>query len=173
MISVLTITYQRYTLLEEAIESFLKQSEYFEMVVVNDSPKVEYVYDHSRVKIINCKERFPSIAAKLEWGYKQCTHNYIYRLDDDDLIGPEGLELMAKSIIENPGHEIYRSNAHYFFVDNNYQTTNDNINKDFFAKESLAISPNIDLVNAIISAFIMSNNILTKRDITLETNSTM
>lgn len=128
MISVLTITYQRHALLEEAIESFLRQSEYFEMVVVNDSPKVEYVYDHPRIKIINCKERFPSIAAKLEWGYRQCKYDYIYRLDDDDLIGPGGLDLMGKSILENPGHEIYRSNAHYFFVDNMYQTNNDNIN---------------------------------------------
>ncbi len=128
MISVLTITYQRHHLLEEAIESFLQQGGEHEMVVVNDSPKVEYVYDHPRVKIFNCKERFPSIAAKLEWGYKQCKYDYIYRLDDDDLIGPKGLEIMAEAINNNPGYEIYRSNSHYFFVDNTYNSMGDNIN---------------------------------------------
>lgn len=128
MISVLTITYQRHHLLEEAIESFLQQGGDFEMVVVNDSPKVEYVYDHPRVKIINCKERFPSIAAKLEWGYKQCTYDYIYRLDDDDLIYQSGLQIMAEAIKDNPGHEIYRSSSHYFFVDNKYDKISSNIN---------------------------------------------
>lgn len=128
MISVLTITYQRHHLLEEAIESFLKQGGDYEMVVVNDSTKVEYTYDHPRVKIINCKERFPSIAAKLEWGYKQCKYDYIYRLDDDDLIADEGLSMMSEEIINNPGYDIYRSSSHYFFVDNKYKQASSNIN---------------------------------------------
>jgi glycosyltransferase involved in cell wall biosynthesis len=128
MVSVLTITYQRYKFLEEAIESFLQQGGDFEMVVVNDSTKVKYTYDHPRVKIINCEERFPSIAAKLEWGYKQCKYDYIYRLDDDDLIAKGGLELMSNAIINNPGYEIYRSSEHYFFVNNKYEKLVDNIN---------------------------------------------
>jgi glycosyltransferase involved in cell wall biosynthesis len=128
MISVLTITYQRYKFLEEAIESFLQQGGDFEMVVVNDSTKVKYTYDHPRVKIINCEERFPSIAAKLEWGYKQCKYDYIYRLDDDDLIAKGGLELMSNAITNNPGYEIYRSSEHYFFVNNKYEKLVDNIN---------------------------------------------
>jgi len=129
MISVLTITYQRHHLLEEAIESFLQQSdENSEMVVINDSNKVEYAFDHPRVRVINCKERFPSIAAKLEWGYKQCKYNYIYRLDDDDLIADEGLSIMSQAISNNPNHEIYRSSSHYFFVDNKYKEANDNVN---------------------------------------------
>jgi glycosyltransferase involved in cell wall biosynthesis len=138
MISVLTITYQRHHLLEEAIESFLQQDGNFEMVIVNDSSKVEYVFDHPRVKIFNCKERFPSIAAKLEWGYKQCTHGFIYRLDDDDLIGPNGLKITADGIIANPGYEIYRGPAHYFFTDNKYIAKNDNINNgNCYTKEYL------------------------------------
>ena len=78
MISVLTITYKRHHLLEEAIESFLRQPcTDCEMVIINDNPEVDYVYEHDRVRIINCKQRFPSIASKLEWGYKQCKHYYI------------------------------------------------------------------------------------------------
>jgi glycosyltransferase involved in cell wall biosynthesis len=122
MISVLTLTYKRPHLLEEAIQSFLVQenSPECEMVVINDNAEVDYIYDHPRVRIINHKERFPSISAKLEWGYKQCKYDYIYRLDDDDLICPWSLENVCKDIIENPRHEIYRSKGMHFFVDNVY-----------------------------------------------------
>ena len=62
MISVLTLTYQRHHILEEAIESFLRQdfSGESEMVIINDSPIVEYVFEHPKIRIINLKERFPS-----------------------------------------------------------------------------------------------------------------
>ena len=114
MISVLTLTYKRHHLLEEAIESFIRQTPTLEceMVIINDNPEVDYFYNHNRVRIINHKERFPSIASKIEWGYKQCLNNYIYRLDDDDLIAKDGLWLMVRAIIENLGFEIYRSNGH-------------------------------------------------------------
>jgi glycosyltransferase involved in cell wall biosynthesis len=130
MVSVLTITYKRKHLLEEAIESFLRQRCYSEseMVIINDNPSVDYVYDHPRVFIFNCKERFPSIAAKLEWGYKQCKNEYIYRLDDDDLLGPYGVSIVESVIIHNPLKEIYRSSSHYFFVNNVYEKMSDNIN---------------------------------------------
>ena len=130
MISVLTLTYKRHHLLEEAIESFIIQNPEVEseMVVINDNPEVDYLYHHDRVRIINHKERFPSISAKLEWGYKQCKYDYIYRLDDDDLLSPWALENVKKDVLENPGHEIYRSKGMYFFVNNIYQGEGGNIN---------------------------------------------
>ena len=130
MISVLTLTYKRHHLLEEAIESFIIQNPEVEseMVVINDNPEVDYLYHHDRVRIINHKERFPSISAKLEWGYKQCKYDYIYRLDDDDLLSPWALENVKKDVLENPGHEIYRTKGMYFFVNNIYQGEGGNIN---------------------------------------------
>jgi glycosyltransferase involved in cell wall biosynthesis len=129
MISVLTLTYKRHHLLEEAIESFLRQScTDSEMVIINDNSEVDYVYEHDRVTIINHKERFPSISAKLEWGYKQCKYDYIYRLDDDDLLSPWALENVKKDVLENPGYEIYRSKGMYFFVNNIYEGEGGNIN---------------------------------------------
>jgi glycosyltransferase involved in cell wall biosynthesis len=129
MISVLTITYKRHHLLEEAIESFLRQNcTDCEMVVVNDNPEVDYIYEHERVRIINCKERFPSISSKLEWGYKQCKHDYIYRLDDDDLLAPWALENVKADVLANPRFEIYRSSGMYFFVNNKFQREDSNIN---------------------------------------------
>ena len=129
MISVLTITYKRHHLLEEAMESFLQQRVVdAEMVIVNDNIEVDYVYDHPSIRIFNLKERFPSIAAKLEWGYKQCQNHYVYRLDDDDLLAPWALENVKQDILNNPGYEIYRSRGMYFFVNNEFQKEDSNIN---------------------------------------------
>ena len=78
MISVLTLTYKRHHLLEEAIQSFLLQEnppEDCEIVVINDNADVDYLLNHPRVRIINHKERFANISDKIEWGYKQCKHD--------------------------------------------------------------------------------------------------
>jgi glycosyltransferase involved in cell wall biosynthesis len=130
MISVLTLTYKRHHLLEEAIESFLAQElpPECEMVVINDNPEVDYIYNHPKVRIINHKERFSSISAKIEWGYKQCKYDYIYRLDDDDLLAPWALKNTKIDIESNPGFEIYRSKGMHFFSDNKYQGESGSVN---------------------------------------------
>jgi glycosyltransferase involved in cell wall biosynthesis len=131
MISVLTLTYHRKSLLEEAMQSFLCQSYKgcdYEMVIINDSNLVEYVYTNPMIKIVNHKERFSSIAAKIEFGYKQCKYDYIYRLDDDDLLSPNAIKIIHEDIIKNPGYDIYRSKHHYFFSQNKFIKLSDNIN---------------------------------------------
>lgn len=122
MISVLTLTYQRHHILEEAIESFLRQdfSGESEMVIINDSPKVEYVFEHPKIRIINLKERFPSVGNKLKFGFSQCKYDYIYRLDDDDLMAPWALSHTWEDIIAHPDYEIYRSDGHYYFEHNKF-----------------------------------------------------
>jgi len=131
MISVLTMTYKRHHLLEEAIQSFLTQGpslEFSEMVIINDNSEVDYVFDHPKIRILNYKERFPSISSKLEWGYKQCYGNYIYRLDDDDLLTSWGLDNAIKDILAKPGYDVYRSKGMYFFVNNIFEKESSNIN---------------------------------------------
>jgi glycosyltransferase involved in cell wall biosynthesis len=130
MISVLTITYQRSHLLEEAIESFLRQNftGESEMIIINDSDKVDYVFNHPKIKIYNIKTRFSSIWEKLKFGFNHATYNHIYRLDDDDLLTPWALKNSWDDIVENPNYEIYRSNGHYFFIHNVYQHVSDNVN---------------------------------------------
>lgn len=140
MISVLTITYKRHHLLEEAIQSFLAQENTpeCEMVIINDNPEVDYVYNHPKVRIINHKERFPSIAAKLQWGYQQCKYDYIYRLDDDDLLAPWALKNAQIDIETNPGYEIYRSEGMYFFVNNVFEKESSNVNNgNIYTKDYL------------------------------------
>jgi glycosyltransferase involved in cell wall biosynthesis len=122
MISVLTLTYQRHQLLEEAIESYLRQDYKgeSEMVIINDSPKVEYVFEHPKIRIINLKERFPSVGQKLKFGFSQCKYDYIYRLDDDDLLSPWALSHTWEDIKAHPDYEIYRSDGHYYFENNKF-----------------------------------------------------
>lgn len=129
MISVLTLTYKRHHLLEEAIESFLRQPVVdSEMVIINDNPDVEYIYLHPKIRIFNCEQRFPSISKKLEWGYKQCKYDYVYRLDDDDLLAQWALENVKKDIIEHPGYDVYRSEKMFFFINNKFDSESSNIN---------------------------------------------
>ena len=130
MISVLTLTYQRKDLLEEAIHSFLNQTklEDAEMVIINDSPLVEYRIDNPKVKIINLNKRFSSVGKKLEWGFTQCKGDIIYRLDDDDLLTPWALELQREYHTESPNSDVYRCQKHYFFCNNKYEDYADSVN---------------------------------------------
>lgn len=130
MISVLTLTYQRHHLLEEAMESFIRQdfTGESEMVIINDSPLVEYEFEHPKIRIINLKERFPSIGHKLKFGFNQCKYDYIYRLDDDDLLAPWALTHTCEDIISHPGYEIYRSSGHYYFEHNKFRGISGSVN---------------------------------------------
>jgi len=130
MISVLTLTYKRHHLLEEAIESFLKQDVPHpkEMVIINDCKDIDYVFDHPEVRIINHKERFPSISAKLKFGFEQCKYDHMYRLDDDDLLSPTALTTACEDILENPGYDVYRSQGIYLFVNNESHGMTSNVN---------------------------------------------
>lgn len=129
MISVLTLTYGRKKLLEESIFSFLQQNtDKNEMVIINDEVEVKYKLNYPNVKIINLDKRFSSISKKLEWGFKQCKYEYIYRLDDDDLLSPNALKRVEEQIIENPNYEVYRNYKHYYFEHNKFLGVNGSIN---------------------------------------------
>ena len=131
-ISILTLTYQRHHLLEEAMQSYLLQLDGFndisEMVVINDSPIVKYHFEHPNVRIINVDERFSSVGKKLEWGFTQCRYPWIYRLDDDDLLSPHALEINEIYRTTYPTKDILRDQKHYFFSQNQYEGLADSIN---------------------------------------------
>lgn len=129
MISVATMTYKRLHILEEAIYSFISQGQDdCEMVVLNDNKDVDYFLDHKNVRIINHKERFNSIGEKLKFCFDSCKNNFIYRLDDDDLLWKDGLANLKKHINSNPGYDIYRSQIAYFLVDNEFKCNSSSIN---------------------------------------------
>ncbi len=131
MVSVLCLTYKRKPLLEEAVESFLRQQPSLyncEMVIINDCPDIEYYFDHPLIKIFNCKERFKSVSEKLEWGYKQCKYNWVYRLDDDDLLAEYAISFVGRYITHNPHFDVYRSRKHFYFEENKFVKMGSSVN---------------------------------------------
>lgn len=127
MISVLTLTYKRSNILEEAIYSFLIQNRQdCEMLIINDALDVEYHVDLPNVRIFNLKNRFSSISKKIEWGFRQAKYKYIYRLDDDDLLSKNALNIVSNNL--DSSSEIHRSKYHYFFVNNVYKGIANNVN---------------------------------------------
>jgi glycosyltransferase involved in cell wall biosynthesis len=127
MISVLTLTYKRHKILEEAIYSFYMQKRSdCEMLIINDAEDVTYEINIPNVKVFNLRKRFSSISKKLEWGFKQASNRYIYRLDDDDLLHKNGLNVVSNHL--DTDHEIYRSQSHHLFVNNHYHGIHNNIN---------------------------------------------
>lgn len=138
MISVLTLTYKRKHLLEEAIFSFINQkklNESDEMIIINDNKDVEYIFEHPNIKIINLKKRFSSVELKFEYGYKQCNNDYIYRLDDDDLLLWNALDIVKYNIRENEGYDVYRNESHYYFLDNKFINISKNVNTGLVYKK--------------------------------------
>lgn len=145
MLSIVCITYQRYRLLEECIQSYLEQ-EYqgpSEMVIVNDSPLVTYSLTNQigntsqwagksgwtkHVTIHNYPIRFPNIGRKLEYAFSKCQGTHIYRVDDDDLLVPTALTQTHKMIQERPYADVVRSSNFYLFGNNKYERMSEGIN---------------------------------------------
>ena len=118
-------------MLEEAIESFLRQNDFdSEMIIVNDDVDVKYIMGHvdARIKVVNHPERFPSILSKLNFAFSLARNNYMFRLDDDDLLSEFSLRDAKKAIKENPGFDIYRAQGHYLFRNNSYYDRGSNVN---------------------------------------------
>ena len=86
-ISCKCITHCRVHLLQEALYSFLIQDYEGEreLIIVNDYPLQELVFDHPRVKIYNLKETFKTIGEKENYAIERCSGELIAVADDDDI----------------------------------------------------------------------------------------
>lgn len=103
LISALCITYGRYFLLEEAIESFLKQDySNKELIIINDLPEQTLIFNHPQVKIFNFKERFPTIGDKRNKSVELSNGEILTSWDDDDIYLPWLLSRLVKEFELNP-----------------------------------------------------------------------
>lgn len=95
-------TYGRTSLLEESLESFLRQ-EYpgkKELIIVNDYPEQKLFFEHPDVKIFNFGIPFETLGEKENFAVSQCSHDIIAVWDDDDIGLPNHLSNIAKYFIE-------------------------------------------------------------------------
>jgi cellulose synthase/poly-beta-1,6-N-acetylglucosamine synthase-like glycosyltransferase len=105
MISWKVTTMGRVSSLEETLFSFINQDdlEDSEMIIINDYPLQELVYDHPRVKIFNVKEPFGTIGEKENFAVEQCRGDIIAVTDDDDVYMPNHNRNIKKYFKEGTG----------------------------------------------------------------------
>jgi len=107
-VSAVCITYGRPALLEEAIESFLRQtfSGDSELVILNDMPTQTLVYHHPKVRVINSPIRFRTIGEKRNACAALSRGDILFPWDDDDIHLPNriqtSLDKMAGRDFFNP-----------------------------------------------------------------------
>ena len=100
-ISAICPTFRRPELLEEALQSFLMQ-DYAgekELIILNDEKEQAIKFDHPQVKIVNFKERSPSLADKYNYAASLATGDMITPWDDDDIFLPNRMRVIAENTI--------------------------------------------------------------------------
>lgn len=85
-VSCICLTYGRIECLQEAIQFFLSQDYEGakELIVVNDLPQQEIVFDHPEVRIFNLRQRFDNLGAKRNFAIGHSRGDVILTWDDDD-----------------------------------------------------------------------------------------
>ncbi len=115
-VSCLCITYLRKSELEEAIESFLRQTYTGpkELIIINDAEDQILEFDHPEVVILNSKRRFRTIGEKRNASVALSKYDYLATWDDDDIHLPHRLQYSMDKIKD---HELqyYKLNEAYFY----------------------------------------------------------
>lgn len=89
-VSCMCLTYGRVHLLEEAIESFLRQDYrgQKELIILNDLPDQELKFEHPEVHIINLGKRLRTMGEKRNACAALCSYDWLFVWDDDDIYLP-------------------------------------------------------------------------------------
>ena len=118
LVSCICLTYGRAPdnqwLLEEAIESFLRQTyPHKELIVFNDCPQQELVCDAPGVRVVNSAMRYPTLGDKDNAAIALANGELIARWDDDDISLPWRLSFS----VEKLGDADYFNPRAYWFLD--------------------------------------------------------
>ena len=102
--SCLCLTYGRPALLEEAIESFIRQDwdGPKELIVLNDHPKQKLVFEHSEVRVFNLESRVATLGEKRNLSVKLAQYDQLLIWDDDDIHLPWRISESMKGLAESP-----------------------------------------------------------------------
>jgi glycosyltransferase involved in cell wall biosynthesis len=100
-------------LLEEAVESFLRQTDvHSELLILNDQPAQEVAFEHPRVRVINHKERFGTLGEKYNALVSLAAGSLLAPWEDDDISLPHRLELSRERL----GERDYYNPRRYWFL---------------------------------------------------------
>ena len=105
-VSCICLTYGRPALLEEAIESFLRQ-EYAgvkELVVLNDLADQTLRFEHPEVRLVNVPLRFRTVGEKRNAAIALASHGLLFPWDDDDICLPHRISFSVRHLDPRQGH---------------------------------------------------------------------
>ena len=103
-------------LLEEAVEAFLRQTDiHSELVILNDHPAQEIVFNHPRVRVVNHAQRFRTLGEKYNAMVSLAAGSLLAPWEDDDISLPHRLELSRERL----GERDYYNPRRYWFLDRN------------------------------------------------------
>jgi glycosyltransferase involved in cell wall biosynthesis len=109
LISALCITYGKPHLLEESIESFLRQDyKNKELIILNDLADQTLVFDHPQVKVFNYKERFKTLGEKRNECVRLSKGDILVGWDDDDVSLPWRFSQIISAFNENKNLQYYK-----------------------------------------------------------------
>ncbi len=97
-ISARCVTFQRKNLLEQALYCYLQQDYRGpkELLILNDDPDIEFIFEHPEVRIINNPYRYDSVYNKINDAVKFCKYEYVMPWPDDDLFAPWAISTALK-----------------------------------------------------------------------------
>lgn len=98
-------TFARAHLLEEAVESFLRQDYLgeLELVICNDFPVQHFTIDHPRIVVANHQERMASLGEKRHRSCLMASGEYLLTWGDDDVHLPSRVSRMVEFVLANGG----------------------------------------------------------------------
>jgi glycosyltransferase involved in cell wall biosynthesis len=113
-ISCQCITYGRTSLLNEAVECFLRQDYpgVKELVILNDHPGMRIECGVPGVKVVNLDERMANIGMKRNECVKLCSGDVIFPWDDDDISLPHRI---SYSISRMTNHRYYKADKIWYW----------------------------------------------------------
>jgi glycosyltransferase involved in cell wall biosynthesis len=99
-VSCLCLTYGRPHLLEEAIESFLRQDwdGPKELIVLNDHPEQTLVFSHPQVSVFNIPRRLRTLGEKRNLSVSLAKYDNLLIWDDDDIYLPWRIQETMKTL---------------------------------------------------------------------------
>lgn len=108
-VSCICPTFGRAYLLEEAIESFLRQDYHGEkeLIVCNDFIDQQLVFEHPLVKVINIPEREPNLGSKRNKAYSYATGDVFLTWGDDDIHLPGRITRMVNAMKEHNSEFVF------------------------------------------------------------------
>lgn len=109
------ITYGRVHLLQEALYSFLNlEDNDSELIIVNDYPLQNLIFDHPQVKIYNLDKTFETIGEKENYAIEKCSGDLIAVFDDDDIALPNHLNNIKKFWLDDEVNLLHWQKAVYY-----------------------------------------------------------